>query len=209
MIKIYLVDDHPFVLQGLKTFLSTNEEIDIIGEASNGKDALADIKEKNPEIAIVDLHLPDMTGVELTKKILMVNPSVQIIILSSFCEDNEIIAAIDAGALSYLMKDSQPQKLTEAIFSAKKKEPMLHPRTAKKLMKRVTKKKSIIEPLTSREKDVLSQLSKGKSNKAIGKALFISDKTVKTHISNILRKLDVKDRTQAAIKAIEENLIGR
>lgn len=209
MIKIYLVDDHPFVLQGLKAFLSTNEEINIIGEASNGKDALADIKEKKPEIAIVDLRLPDMTGVELTKEILMVNPSIQIIILSSFCEDNEIIAAIDAGALSYLMKDSQPQKLTEAIFSAKKKEPMLHPRIAKKLMKRVTKKKSIIEPLTSREKDVLSQLSKGKSNKAIGKALFISDKTVKTHISNILRKLDVKDRTQAAIKAIEENLIGR
>ncbi|AZO93158.1 response regulator transcription factor [Halocella sp. SP3-1] len=209
MIKIYLVDDHPFVLQGLKTFLSTNEEIDIIGEASNGKDALADIKEKNPEIAIVDLHLPDMTGVELTKKILMVNPSVQIIILSSFCEDDEIIAAIDAGALSYLMKDSQPQKLTEAIFAAKKREPMLHPRIAKKLMKRITKKKAVIEPLTSREKDVLLQLSKGKSNKAIGKALFISDKTVKTHISNILRKLDVKDRTQAAIKAIEENLIGR
>ncbi|QTL99402.1 response regulator [Iocasia frigidifontis] len=209
MIKIYLVDDHPFVLQGLKTFLSTNEEIDIIGEASNGKDALADIKEKNPEIAIVDLHLPDMTGVELTKKILMVNPSVQIIILSSFCEDDEIIAAIDAGALSYLMKDSQPQKLTEAIFAAKKREPILHPRIAKKLMKRVTKKKAVIEPLTSREKDVLLQLSKGKSNKAIGKALFISDKTVKTHISNILRKLDVKDRTQAAIKAIEENLIGR
>lgn len=209
MIKIYLVDDHPFVLQGLKTFLSTNEEIDIIGEASNGKDALADIKEKNPEIAIVDLHLPDMTGVELTKKILMVNPSVQIIILSSFCEDDEIIAAIDAGALSYLMKDSQPQKLTEAIFAAKKREPMLHPRIAKKLMKRVTKKKAVIEPLTSREKDVLLQLTKGKSNKAIGKALFISDKTVKTHISNILRKLDVKDRTQAAIKAIEENLIGR
>ncbi|MTI59987.1 MAG: response regulator transcription factor [Firmicutes bacterium] len=209
MIKIYLVDDHPFVLQGLKTFLSTNEEIDIIGEASNGKDALADIKEKNPEIAIVDLHLPDMTGVELTKEILMVNPSVQIIILSSFCEDDEIIAAIDAGALSYLMKDSQPQKLTEAIFAAKKREPMLHPRIAKKLMKRVTKKKAVIEPLTSREKDVLLQLSKGKSNKAIGKALFISDKTVKTHISNILRKLDVKDRTQAAIKAIEENLIDR
>jgi len=209
MIKVYLVDDHPLVLQGLKAFLSTNEEIDIVGQASTGEDALTDIKEKNPEITIVDLHLPDMTGVKLTQEILRVNPSIQIIVLSSFCEDDEVIASIDAGALSYLMKDSPPHKLIEAIFAAKEGEPVLHPRIAKKLMKRVTKKKVLIEPLTSREKDVLLHLSKGKSNKAIGKALFISDKTVKTHVSNILRKLDVKDRTQAAIKAIEEDLVRR
>ncbi|MFP4017481.1 MAG: LuxR C-terminal-related transcriptional regulator, partial [Halanaerobiales bacterium] len=120
-----------------------------------------------------------------------------------------VIAAIDAGAISYLMKDSPPQKLLEAIVAAGKGEPVLHPRIARKLMKRVSRKEEYIEPLTSREKDVLAELANGHTNKEIGKRLFISDKTVKTHVSNILRKLDVKDRTQAAIKAIENRIIDR
>jgi DNA-binding NarL/FixJ family response regulator len=209
MIQVYLVDDHPFVLEGLKTFLSTHDQIEVLGQADTAEKGLKEIKALKPDVAIVDLHLPDMTGIELTKKIQQLALNTKIIILSSFCEDDEIIAAIDAGALSYLMKDSSPPKLVKAILSAEKGEPVLHPRIAKKLMTRVSRKKTLIEPLTSREKEVLSQLTKGKSNKEIAKALFISDKTVKTHVSNILRKLEVKDRTQAAIKAIEENLIKR
>ncbi len=209
MIKVFLIDDHPFVLQGLKSFLSTNQNINIVGQSDNGTEAIKEIKKLKPEVIIVDLHLPDMTGIKVTKEIKKMPINTEVIILSSFCEDDEVIAAIDAGALSYLMKDSPPQKLIEAIFATKNREPVLHPRIAKKIMKRVKNKRSPIDPLTSREKEVLSELSTGKSNKEIAKVLFISDKTVKTHVSNILRKLEVKDRTQAAIKAIEENLISR
>lgn len=209
MIQVYLVDDHPFVREGLKTFLGTQEGIKVVGEASNGEKAIKDIIELNPDVAVVDLHLPGMDGEELTRKIKDVSFNTQVIILSSFSEDGEVISAIDAGALSYLMKDSPPDKLTEAIYAAMEGEPVLHPRIAKKLMKRLRRKDPLVEPLTAREKDVLEHLVKGYSNKEIGKKLFISDKTVKTHVSNILRKLDVKDRTQAAIKAIENKLVDR
>jgi len=207
MIKVYLVDDHPFVLEGLKTFLDIQEEIEVVGRANNAQEALKEVKELEIDVITVDLHLPDLSGVELTRRIKELISDVEIIILSSFAGDDEVIAAIDAGALSYLMKDSPPQKLTEAIIAAQRSEPVLHPSIAKKLMNRVSRSKTIIEPLTAREKDVLAQLIKGESNKEIAQSLFISTTTVKTHVSNILHKLDVKDRTQAVIKAMEENLI--
>lgn len=209
MISVYLVDDHPFVREGLKTYLDTQEEIEVIGEAGSGEEALEDMEELQPDVAVVDLHLPGINGIELIRKLRNISFDTKIIVLSSFSNDDEVIAVIDAGALSYLMKDSPPQRLTEAIIAARDGEPVLHPRIAKKLMKRVTRKKPLIEPLTSREKEVLAQLTKGLSNKEIGERLFISDKTVKTHVSNILRKMDVKDRTQAAIKAIEHKIIDR
>ena len=131
----------------------------------------------------------------------------QVIVLSSFCEDEEIIAAIDAGALSYLLKDSAPEKLLAAVKAARRGEPVLHPRIVKKLMQRVSRKESPVEPLTAKEKEVLGELVKGKSNKEIAAGLFISETTVKTHISNILQKLQVKDRTQAVIKALEMKLV--
>ncbi len=209
MITVYLVDDHPFVREGLKTYLNTQQDIEVIGEAGNGEQALKEIKRQQPDVVIVDLHLPGMDGVQLTRELKKVSLNQQIIILSSFSDDQEVIEAINAGALSYLMKDSPPEKLKEAIYAARKGEPVLHPRIARKLMKRVSRKEPLEEPLTSRERDVLSQLVNGYSNKEIGDRLFISDKTVKTHVSNILRKLNVNDRTQAAIKAIEENLVDR
>jgi DNA-binding NarL/FixJ family response regulator len=150
-----------------------------------------------------------MDGIEIIKKIKKISPITEIIVLSSFCKDQEIISAIDAGALSYLMKDSPPDKLAEAIIAANKGEATLHHRISKKLMQQATTKKEVIEPLTPREKEVLAELTTGKSNKKIAEALFISERTVKTHVSNILRKLDVQDRTQAAIKAIDNNLIER
>ncbi|GAB6099591.1 response regulator transcription factor [Halanaerocella petrolearia] len=209
MIEIYLVDDHPFVLEGLKTYLNTQQEIKVIGYANKGQQALTEIKNLEPTVAIIDLHLPDISGIKLIKKIQENKLNTKVIVLSSFCADDEVIAAIDAGALSYLMKDSPPQKLAKAIRAAENNEPVLHPRISKKLMQRVSNNQPVIEPLTPREKEVLAELTDGKSNKQIGNALFISTKTVKTHISNILRKLEVKDRTQAAIKAIKNNLIDR
>lgn len=207
MIKVFIVDDHPFVREGLKTFLSTQKDIEIIGEAGDGETALVEIKNVQPDIAVVDLHLPGVGGIQLTKAIKEAGLFTQIIILSSFCEDDEVLAALEAGALSYLMKDSAPQKLIEAILAAKNGEPVLHPRIAKKLIQRVNRPQSLTEPLTGKEKEVLAQLVRGKANKEIAFELAISDTTVKTHVSNILHKLNVNDWTQAVIKAIELKLV--
>jgi DNA-binding NarL/FixJ family response regulator len=208
VIKVYIVDDHPLVREGLKTFLGTQSEIEICGEAGDGKTALNQMIELQPDAAILDLHLPGMDGIELTKAIKKAGLFTQIIILSSFCEDDEVMAALEAGALSYLMKDSSPQKLIEAITAAKNGEPVLHPRIAKKLIQRVNRpKEPLLEPLTAKEKEVLTKLVKGRSNKEIAHELAISDTTVKTHVSSVLHKLGVNDRTQAVIKAIELRLV--
>jgi DNA-binding NarL/FixJ family response regulator len=209
MIRVYIVDDHPFVREGLKTFLRAQAEITVIGEANDAETALPAILKFVPDIAVIDLHLPGMEGIQLIKAIRQADLITQIIVLSSFCEDDEVIAAINAGALSYLMKDSSPQKLVEAIWAAQNKEPVLHPWIAKKLMQRVGKPRILIEPLTSKEKEVLTLLVKGKSNKEIVFDLSISDTTVKTHVGNILRKLNVSNRTQAVIKALDLKLVGR
>lgn len=209
LITVYIVDDHPFVREGLKTFLGTREEISLVGEAGDAENALRDMLKIEPDVAVVDLHLPGMGGTELTREMRAAGLHTKVIILSSFCEDDEIIAAIEAGALSYLMKDSPPEKLIDAIFAAEKGEPVLHPRIAKKLMQRVTARGPAVEPLTAKEKEVLAELVKGRSNKEIASNLFISETTVKTHVSNILQKLGVKDRTQAVIKAIDLKLVDK
>lgn len=209
MIRVYLVDDHPFVLKGLRTYLETQDDIEVIGEAEKGEKAIKEIKEMKPDVAIVDLRLPDKNGTEITKEVKNEGMKTEIIILSSYNRDQEVIEAIDAGALSYLMKDSSPEKLVEAIKVAETGEPVLHPRVAKKIMQRAVGKKVVSEPLTDREMEVLSLLVKGLSNKEIADDLYISTRTIKSHVSNILRKLDVKDRTQAVIKAIDNDLVRR
>lgn len=208
MIRVFIVDDHPFVREGLKTFLSTHSEIEVCGEAGDAETALTQMVVIQPEIAVIDLCLPGMSGVQLTKAIKEAGLFTKIIILSSFCEDDEVLAALESGALSYLMKDSPPQKLIEAILAARNDEPVLHPRIAQKLIRKLNRQpESLIEPLTTKEKEVLARLVKGRSNKEIAVELVISDTTVKTHVSNILRKLAVNDRTQAVIKAIELKLV--
>ncbi len=208
MIKVFIVDDHPVVRQGLKAFLATQNGIEIVGEAGDGEAAWEGIQKAEPDVAIIDLHLPGWNGIQLTGVIRTAGLSTKVIILSSFCEDDEVIAAIEAGALSYLMKDSPPEKLVEAIVAAQDGEPVLHPRIAKKLMQRVVKPEPGFEPLTSKEKEILGLLVKGKSNREIALESHISETTVKTHISNIIHKLGVKDRTQAVIKAIELKIPG-
>jgi DNA-binding NarL/FixJ family response regulator len=209
LIRIFIVDDHPFVREGLKTYLSTQAGIEVIGEAGDGETALAEIKRLEPDQAVIDLRLPGMGGVELTRGIRTAGLATQVIILSSFCEDEEVMAAINAGALSYLMKDSPPEKLVEAIRAAAQGEPTINSRILRKLMQQNQKPEPLIEPLTSKEKEVLTFLVRGKSNKEIGAELIISETTVKTHVSNLLRKLDVSDRTQAVIKAIELKLVNK
>ncbi len=209
MIRMYVVDDHPFVREGLKTFLSTQEGITVVGESATAQKALTEIKMLQPDIAIVDLHLPGMSGVELTRKICQLAMEIKVIILSSFSEEKEVIAAIEAGALSYLLKDSPPEKLVEAIRAAKRNESVLHPLIAKKIMRKMREPEPLIERLTAKEREVLSLMAEGLANKEIGEKLYISESTVKSHVSSILRKLEVQDRTQAVIKVMEERLLDK
>lgn len=209
MIQVYIVDDHPFVREGLKTFLGAQQGIELVGEAGSGEEALTEIQALQPEIVVVDLHLPGMGGVELTRKIRGVCVNAKIIILSSFSEEDEVIDAIEAGALSYLLKDSSPAKLVEAIQAAQLGEPVLHPRIAKRLMQRVRRQEPAGEQLTVKEKEVLALLIQGRSNKEMAGELWVSDTTIKSHVSSILRKLEVNDRTQAVIKAMKERLLEK
>ncbi len=209
MIQVYIVDDHPFVREGLKTFLGAQQGIELVGEAGSGEEALTEIQALQPEIVVVDLHLPGMGGVELTRKIREVCVNAKIIILSSFSEEDEVMDAIEAGALSYLLKDSSPAKLVEAIQAAQLGEPVLHPRIAKRLMQRVRRQEPAGEQLTVKEKEVLALLIQGRSNKEMAGELWVSDTTIKSHVSSILRKLEVNDRTQAVIKAMKERLLEK
>ncbi len=209
--RIYVVDDHPFVREGLKTFLGTQEGITVVGESDTAQKALPEIEKLQPDIVIVDLHLPGMSGIELTRKISLFSTGIAVIILSSFSEEDEVIAAIEAGALSYILKDSPPEKLVEAIRAAKRKEPVLHPRIAKKLMEKMRQPEPVLitEQLTMKEKEVMALLTEGFSNKEIAQKLYVSESTVKSHVSSILRKLEVQDRTQAVIKVMEERLLDK
>ena len=209
MVSVFLVDDHPVVLKGLKSYLDTEKKIDVVGAADKGKKALHYIKDLQPDVAVVDLHLPDISGVELTKKIKDVSSKTEVIILSSFSRDQEVFGVIEAGALSYLLKDSPPEKLLEAILAAPEGKPVLHHRIANKLMKKAAGDSPLSEPLTEREREVLACLLDGNSNQGIADRLFISVRTVKTHVSNILAKLEVQDRTQAVIKALDHDLVER
>ncbi|HBR27985.1 MAG TPA: DNA-binding response regulator [Firmicutes bacterium] len=209
MIRVYIVDDHPFVREGLKTFLGTQQGIELVGEAGSGETALVEIQALQPEIVVVDLHLPSMGGVELTKKIQEYCPQAKVIILSSFSEEDEVLEAIEAGALSYLLKDSSPVKLVEAIRAAQSGEAILHPRIAKKLMERVRRSEAVGEQLTMKEIEVLTLMTQGRTNKEIASELYVAASTIKTHVSSILRKLEVHDRTQAVIKAMKEGLLKK
>lgn len=209
MISVYLVDDHPLVREGLKTYLKLHDEIHVVGESSNGEDAIREMEREHPDIAVVDLSLPGMDGIQLASLVRQTCSGTQVIILSSFCSDEDVMKAIDAGVMGYLMKDSPPHKLIEALFTVNNGDPVLHPRIIKMLMGRPNRPHPLVEDLTVKEQEVLSELVKGKANKEIASELCISETTVKTHISRILRKMDVSDRTQAVIKAIEYNLISK
>jgi DNA-binding NarL/FixJ family response regulator len=209
LIRVYIVDDHPFVREGLKTYLGTQQGIELVGEAGSGEGALVEIQTLQPDIVIVDLHLPGMGGVELTRKIQEFCPQAKVIILSSFSEEDEVLEAIEAGAISYLLKDSSPVKLVEAIRAAQSGEAILHPRITKKLMERLRRRETVGEQLTMKEKEVLTMMTQGRTNKEIASQLYVSATTIKTHVSSILRKLDVNDRTQAVIKALKEGLLKK
>jgi DNA-binding NarL/FixJ family response regulator len=219
-IRVLLVDDHAVVRQGLRTFLELQDDSDalpiaVVGEAANGREAIEQARSSQPDIVLLDLMMPEMNGLEATPRILEACPTARVLILTSFGEEESVIPALRAGAQGYLLKDIAPDELVRAVREAYRGRVQLHPEVAKKLVSAVTAreeptvakpKASGLEDLTEREIEVLRQIAAGKSNREIADEMVISEKTVKTHVSNLLSKLHLEDRTQAAIYALKHGL---
>ena len=215
-IRVLIVDDHAMVRQGLRTLLdlqhdSLESPIEVVGEAVNGIEAVELAGRTQPDIILLDLVMPQMDGIQATPKIIAGSPHSRIIILTSFGEEDKVLPAIRAGAHGYLLKDIPPNELVRAIREAYLGKAQLHPDIARKLMSAVSAQEVTVsrfvttshDSLTEREQEVLELIAEGLSNRAIAKKMVISEKTVKTHVSNILSKLHLEDRTQAAIYALK------
>jgi NarL family two-component system response regulator LiaR len=209
-ISVLIVDDHGVVRQGLRTYLELLDDIEIVAEAENGVEAVVLVRQYNPDIVLMDLVMPEMDGIEATHQVLEVSPTTKVIVLTSFAEDELVFPAIEAGAIGYLLKDVDPQDLHHAIQAVHRGETQLHPDITKKLIDRVTASQkgadTVPGDLTPRELEVLALIAQGQSNREIAATLTISEKTVKTHVGNILSKLHLSDRTQAAIYAHKHSL---
>lgn len=212
-ISILIVDDHSVVRQGVRAFLEAQPDLSIAGEAESGEQGVLLAKELIPDVVLMDLSLPGIDGVEATRQIKRVSPRSQVIVLTSYYEDEHVFPALRAGAISYTLKDIRPLELVEIVRKAAQGESVLHPRVAARLIHEVRQAKRTVPPafaeLTERELEVLRLIAEGQSNAAIAEGLVLSEKTVKGHVSNILSKLHMEDRTQAAVFAWQEGLMER
>lgn len=212
-IKVLIVDDHQVVRQGLRTFLELQDDIVVVGEAGDGAAAVEMVRQLNPHVVLMDLVLPRLDGIAATRQIKSLAADVKVIALTSFTDDEKVFPAIQAGASSYLLKDVSPDDLAEAIRAAYRGEARLHPDIMRKLMEQVASQeghttRAPVDNLTERELDVIRLVAEGCNNHDIAEKLVISEKTVKTHVSNILSKLHLEDRTQLAIHAIKRGLVS-
>ncbi len=209
MIKVLFADDHEMVRIGVASYLSAQPDIEVIAEADDGEPAVKLALELKPDIILMDLVMKKMDGIEATKRILKEWPEAKIIIVTSFLDDEKVYPALEAGATSYLLKTSKADEIAEAIRATYDGQTVLEPEVTGKLMNRMRKPKEekLHEQLTEREKEVLLLLAAGKTNQEIADELFIALKTVKVHVSNILAKLEVQDRTQAVIYAFQHGLV--
>jgi NarL family two-component system response regulator LiaR len=207
-IRVLLVDDHGVVREGLRAYLEKETDIDVVGEARDGLDAVRRAQELKPDVVLMDLVMPNMDGVEATARIKQDLPDAHIIVLTSFLDDERVVPAIKAGATSYLLKDVGAADLVRAIRAARAGQAQLHPEVARRLMQQVTTPRKVEAgaQLTEREREVLKLLAEGRSNKEIARSLVVSERTVKGHVSNILGKLGLQDRTQAALYAVRHGL---
>lgn len=212
-IKVLIVDDHQIVRQGLRTFLELHQDIIVVGEAGDGLSAIDMCRQHEPQIVLMDLVMPQMDGIEAIRRIKNLSKNIRIIALTSFTEDDKVMPAIQAGASSYLLKDVTPDDLVDAIRATHRGEVRLSQSVTGKLLDQIARQPGVAHEasdpaiyLTAREFDVIRLVGQGRGNQEIAEALFISDKTVKTHVSNILRKLNLTDRTQLAIYAIKNKL---
>ncbi len=206
-IRVMLVDDHQMVRNGLKTFLLVHDDLELVGEASNGEQALTTFERVDPDVILMDMKMPRMDGVEATQALLKRDPDVRIIALTSFKDEDLIRKALEAGAMGYLLKDVDVDELAEAIRAAYRGEPTLAPEAAWVLFKATRRGPELGDDLTEREREVLALLVEGLTNPEIADRLYISDSTVKTHVSNILSKLGVSTRTEAASLALQKGLL--
>ena len=206
-IRILIVDDHSVVRQGLRMFLGLDPELEVIGEAQDGAEALKKVRELMPDVVLMDLLMPVMDGITAIGHIRRETQDVEVIALTSVLEDASVVGAVRAGAIGYLLKDTQADELCRAIKAAAAGQVQLSPKAAARLMREVRAPESP-EALTERETDVLRLLAQGQSNKEIAHGLNIGEKTVKTHVSNVLGKLGVQSRTQAALYAVRIGLVS-
>jgi NarL family two-component system response regulator LiaR len=206
-IKVLITDDHGVVRQGLRMYLGLDPELEVVGEASNGEEALRMARELEPDVVLMDLLMPVMDGITATEAIRTELPDVEILALTSVLEDASVSGAVRAGAIGYLLKNTEADELKRAIKAAAEGQVQLAPEAAARLMREVRAPESP-EALTERETEVLKLLALGKANKQISRALFVEEKTVKTHVSSILRKLGVRSRTQAALHAVRTGLVS-
>jgi two-component system, NarL family, response regulator LiaR len=211
LVRVVLVDDHAVVRQGLKAFLATEQDIDVVGEASNGREAIERVRELQPDVVLMDLVMPELDGIGATATIKEAWPDVEVVAMTSFLEDEKVFGALHAGAGGYVLKDADPDEVVQAVKSAAAGEVHLDSRVARRLMEELqpgrAKRAAPEEALSDREKEVLRLVAKGCSNQQIARVLIISPKTAKTHVSNILSKLGLTSRTQAAVYALKEGLV--
>ena len=208
-IRVLLVDDHSVVRRGLRGFLELLKDFDVVGEAENGKEGVAAADRLAPDVILMDLLMPEMGGLEAIAAIKQAHPEIEIVAVTSFIEEEKVTSALEAGASGYLLKDAEAEEVAQAIRAAYHGEVHLDPAVSRLLAQRLRQRKDAepIEPLTAREKEVLSQLAKGASNKEIAYELGITERTARTHVSNILGKLALASRTQAALYAVEHKLV--
>ena len=206
MIRVVLVDDHAVVRQGLRFLLEQQSDIEVIGEGKDGTQGVDLVTSLLPDVVLLDLLMPKMDGLTAVREMKRTTPSTQIIILTSYYEDDQVFGAIKAGAISYLLKDASPEELVEAVRAAARGEGVLHPMVAARVLREM-QQRSPLDWLTARELEVLTLIARGRSNAEIAAELVIGEGTVKTHVSNILTKLHLADRTQAAIYALQQHLV--
>ncbi|WP_226644799.1 response regulator transcription factor [Mesobacillus subterraneus] len=207
-IRVAVVDDHEMVRKGIISYLETEPSIEIVGEADSGKKAIALVKDTKPDVVLMDLLMENGTGIEATTEILSFYPECKIIIITSFYDDEQVFPAIEAGAFSYMLKTASASEVIRAIEKASRGETVIEPKVANRMMKRLRpQERKPHDELTERELEVLKCIGEGMTNQQISEELFIGVKTVKTHVSNILGKLALSDRTQAAVYANRNGLI--
>lgn len=209
MIKVLFVDDHEMVRIGVSAYLTAQADIEVIGEADNGLKAVELALELRPDIILMDLVMPEMDGIEATKRIIEKWPEAKIIIVTSFLDDEKVYPALEAGATSYMLKTSKASEIARAVRSTFQGQSVLEPEVTGKMMEKLRrpKKNELHEQLTNREMEILLLMTQGKTNQEIADELYIALKTAKVHVSNILSKLEVQDRTQAVIYAFKHSLV--
>lgn len=208
-IRILIADDHAIVRKGVRALLATERDIQVVGEASDGAEAVAQALSLHPDLILMDLVMPKLDGIEATRQITSQQPGTRVLVLTSFAADDKVFPAIKAGALGYLLKDSGPDELVTAIRQVHRGEPSLEPSIARKMLTELShppKAPLTPEPLTGRELDVLRLVAQGMNNKEIASQLAITEMTVRTHVSNVLGKLHLASRTQAALFALREGI---